>query len=182
MSLDLISAQIAPGVAQLHRAFLCRGRFDLRRRSECSLVRTSRISLRQRKWDCADGNKQKQEECASKKMRFQRGVNLFFHSVTVMGVRGPFSKKRKNMSRHFGYKLETFLCTTDLKLARFPANRRARRHSPERAGFAVATTTQLLWPPRCLPRRSCAKEGVEVFFDVLPATEHGGTAPWLQSC
>jgi hypothetical protein len=39
------------------------------------------VSLRQRKWDRADGQKQKQVKRASDKMRFNSGINLFFHWV-----------------------------------------------------------------------------------------------------
>ena len=37
------------------------------------------VALGQREWDRADSDEQKQIECASDKMRFDRGVNLFFH-------------------------------------------------------------------------------------------------------
>jgi len=43
------------------------------------------VSLRQRKWDSADGQKQKQVKRASDKMRFDGGINLFFH-LDVVGV------------------------------------------------------------------------------------------------
>jgi hypothetical protein len=37
--------------------------------------------LRQREWNRAHSDKQKQVKCASNKMRFDRGINLFFHLV-----------------------------------------------------------------------------------------------------
>jgi hypothetical protein len=37
------------------------------------------IALRQRKWDCAHGDEEKQVKRASKKMRVDGGFNLFFH-------------------------------------------------------------------------------------------------------
>ena len=40
--------------------------------------------LRQRKWDRADGHKQKQVERASNEMRFDGGVNLLFHVGVVL--------------------------------------------------------------------------------------------------
>jgi hypothetical protein len=38
-----------------------------------------RVSRRQRKWDRADSYKQTQVKCASNEMRFDSGINLFFH-------------------------------------------------------------------------------------------------------
>jgi hypothetical protein len=35
--------------------------------------------LRQREWNCADGQKQKQIKCASNNVSFNGGINLFFH-------------------------------------------------------------------------------------------------------
>ena len=37
--------------------------------------------LCQREWNRADSHKQKQVKCASDKMRFDGGINLFFHWV-----------------------------------------------------------------------------------------------------
>jgi hypothetical protein len=42
------------------------------------------VSLRQRKWDSADGQKQKQVKRASDKMSFNGGINLFFHFGVVL--------------------------------------------------------------------------------------------------
>ena len=39
------------------------------------------VSLRQREWNRAHSHKQKQIKSASDKMRFDGGVNLFFHWV-----------------------------------------------------------------------------------------------------
>jgi hypothetical protein len=41
--------------------------------------------LRQREWDRAQGQKQKQVKCASDKMRFGGGINLLFHFGVVFG-------------------------------------------------------------------------------------------------
>src|SRR6476659_4091583 len=38
-----------------------------------------RVSRRQREWDRAYGHKQNQVKCASDEMRFDSGINLFFH-------------------------------------------------------------------------------------------------------
>jgi hypothetical protein len=38
-----------------------------------------RVSGRQRKWDRTYGHKQNQVKCASNEMRFDSGINLFFH-------------------------------------------------------------------------------------------------------
>ena len=37
------------------------------------------VSRRQRKWDRADSHKKNQVKCASNEMRFDCGINLFFH-------------------------------------------------------------------------------------------------------
>jgi hypothetical protein len=39
----------------------------------------ARVSLRQRKWDHADGQKQKQDQCAPNQVRFNGVFGLFFH-------------------------------------------------------------------------------------------------------
>jgi len=46
------------------------------------------VSLRQREWDGADGQKQKHVEGASNKMRFDGGIDLFFHFLifSVFGL------------------------------------------------------------------------------------------------
>jgi hypothetical protein len=44
------------------------------------------VPLRQREWDRADGHKQKQIKRASEKMRFDSGVNLFFHLGDVLVI------------------------------------------------------------------------------------------------
>jgi hypothetical protein len=49
------------------------------RRGHTSLRSPATAGLRQREWDCADGDKCKQDKCASKNLRFDRRVNLFFH-------------------------------------------------------------------------------------------------------
>jgi hypothetical protein len=38
-----------------------------------------RVALRQREWNCADSNKQKEIKRTSDKMRFDGGINLLFH-------------------------------------------------------------------------------------------------------
>jgi hypothetical protein len=40
---------------------------------------SGRVSRRKRKWDRADSHKQKQVKRASDEMRFDGGINLFFH-------------------------------------------------------------------------------------------------------
>jgi hypothetical protein len=42
--------------------------------------------LRQREWDGADGQQQKQIKCASDEIRFDSGVNLLFHFGGVLGI------------------------------------------------------------------------------------------------
>ena len=37
------------------------------------------VSLRQRKWNCADSKKKQQIKCAPDKVRFDGRINLFFH-------------------------------------------------------------------------------------------------------
>jgi hypothetical protein len=37
------------------------------------------LSLRQREWNGTDGKEQQQVKCASNKMSFDGGINLFFH-------------------------------------------------------------------------------------------------------
>jgi hypothetical protein len=44
------------------------------------------VSLRQREWDRADGQQQKQIKCASDEMRFDGGVNLLFHFNGVLVI------------------------------------------------------------------------------------------------
>jgi hypothetical protein len=44
--------------------------------------------LRQREWDGADGQQQKQIKHASDEMRFDSGVNLFFHFGGVLMICG----------------------------------------------------------------------------------------------
>src|SRR6476660_5281935 len=66
-----------------------RRRPESRRREIQSLVGLGRdllgsraaAGLRQREWNRAHGDKQKQVKCASNKMRFDGGINLFFHLV-----------------------------------------------------------------------------------------------------
>jgi len=50
------------------------------------------VSLRQREWDHANGEKQKHVKAASNKMSFNGGINLFFHrrAVVVTGVECRF--------------------------------------------------------------------------------------------
>jgi hypothetical protein len=40
-----------------------------------------RVSLRQRKWNCTDSKKKQQIKRASDKVRFDGGINLFFHEL-----------------------------------------------------------------------------------------------------
>ena len=42
------------------------------------------VALRQREWDRANSDKQKQIEPASDKMRFDRRVNLLFHMMFIL--------------------------------------------------------------------------------------------------
>jgi hypothetical protein len=51
-------------------------------------VFTACVSLRQREWNHADGQKQKYVKRASNKMSFDVGVNLFFHRGGFCGA--PF--------------------------------------------------------------------------------------------
>ena len=54
-------------------------------RIDCaSRLLRSRFGSRQRQWDRADGQKQKQVKCASDKMRFDGGINLLFHIGIVL--------------------------------------------------------------------------------------------------
>jgi hypothetical protein len=72
------------------------------------------VSLRQREWNGADRQKQKKVKRASDKMRFDGGVNLFFHfGVVLVRIDFPrwktrvwerdnlFSQKREKLSIHF---------------------------------------------------------------------------------
>ena len=43
------------------------------------------VALRQREWDRADSDKQKQVKRASNKVRFDGGVNLLFHFDVFLG-------------------------------------------------------------------------------------------------
>src|SRR5256885_9044014 len=52
-----------------------------RRRGHTSLRSAGTAGVRQREWDCGDGDKCKQDKCASKNLRFDRRVSLFFHRV-----------------------------------------------------------------------------------------------------
>ena len=54
-----------------------------------------RISRRQRKGDRADSHKKNQVKCASNEMRFDSGINLFFHVGSLV----------KRSSSHFGCRL-----------------------------------------------------------------------------
>src|SRR5205823_5819456 len=49
-----------------------------------SLGSPATARLRQRKRNCADGQKQKKVKCASEKMRFGGGINLLFHFGVVL--------------------------------------------------------------------------------------------------
>ena len=66
----------------------CQGRSSNAGSKRVTFWLTSRlpgvVSLRQRKWDSADGQKQKQVKRASDKMRFDGGINLFFHFGVVV--------------------------------------------------------------------------------------------------
>jgi hypothetical protein len=99
--------------------------FALRRAAAFGLlalvVRLGRISLRQCEWDRADGEKQKEVKRTSNQVRFDGGVNLFFHFCVLVSfeVEGSspreiaeqsgggtcgehaFSKKRRSESRLF---------------------------------------------------------------------------------
>jgi hypothetical protein len=57
-------------------------------------------SLRQRKRDRADGQKQKQVKRASNKTRFNRGANVRFHFACAGGA-SPFTRTASMMSRLF---------------------------------------------------------------------------------
>jgi hypothetical protein len=54
-----------------------------------------RVSRRQREWDRAYSHKQNQVKCASNEMRFDRGINLFFHVGSLV----------KRSSSRFGCRL-----------------------------------------------------------------------------
>ena len=54
-----------------------------------------RISRRERKGDRADSHKKNQVKCASNEMRFDSGINLFFHVGSLV----------KRSSSHFGCRL-----------------------------------------------------------------------------
>src|SRR4029077_7612544 len=69
-----------------------------------------RISRRQRKGDRADSHKKNQVKCAPNEMRFDSGINLFFHvgslvkrSSSHFGCRLPivYKKPSKNVNRMF---------------------------------------------------------------------------------
>jgi len=47
------------------------------------------VSLRQCEWDRADGHEQKQIKRASDKVRFDGGINLFFHRVVSLACVKP---------------------------------------------------------------------------------------------
>ena len=65
-----------------------------------------RVSRRQREWDRAYGQKQSQVKCASDEMRFDSGINLFFHlglwlnvPQAILAVDSPaFTKNHQEMS------------------------------------------------------------------------------------
>src|SRR5262245_34798304 len=44
------------------------------------------VSLRQREWDRAEGQQQKQIKCASDEMSFDSGINLLFHFGAVLVI------------------------------------------------------------------------------------------------
>ena len=54
----------------------------LTRRIDCASVGSA--ALRQREWNRAHSDKQKKIKCASDKMRFDGGINLFFHFGLVL--------------------------------------------------------------------------------------------------
>jgi hypothetical protein len=63
---------------------LPRGICIARRIGHASLGNPATAGLRQREWDHAHGDKQKQIQCASDKMRFDFGINLLFHFGLVL--------------------------------------------------------------------------------------------------
>jgi hypothetical protein len=73
-------------------------------------------SLAQRKWNHANGHKQQQVKSASKKMRFNIWINLFFHvlvnlsGVTTFLVFTPLQKKK---IRSVSKKMQNLSRTTD---------------------------------------------------------------------
>src|SRR6476619_71412 len=77
-----------------------RRRLESRRREIQSLVGLGRdllgsraaARLRQREWNRAHGDKQKQVKCAFNKMRFDGGINLFFHLVLFFRLSSLIAK------------------------------------------------------------------------------------------
>jgi hypothetical protein len=93
---DGIGARCYCVLARVFRHRPCGIRFSSRRHRlwHVHAFRQARLghagddSLSQREWNCANGHYQKQVKGTSKKMRFYRRINLFFHSgVTLFGCK-----------------------------------------------------------------------------------------------
>ena len=85
-------------------------RGEMRARHHPRHLPGGRISRRQRKGDRADSHKKNQVKCASNEMRFDSGINLFFHvgslvkrSSSHFGCRLPIAYKKppRNVNRMF---------------------------------------------------------------------------------
>jgi hypothetical protein len=105
------------------------------------------VSLRQREWDHADGQKQKHVKGTPNKMSFDGGIDLLFHfgvvlvrililsvaQTTFWGQDTLFTQKRKRMSILFLNNFLTRIQATPRLRWENRINRRKRRQ--RRAGF-----------------------------------------------
>ena len=99
------------------------------------------LSRRQCEWDRADSHKQNQIKCASNKMRFDGGINLFFHVGSLV----------KRSSSHFGCGLPILY------------QKLSRNVNTKFCKFLVA--------PRGAPRRGCGGTSLRGSGQIADGTE-----------